>query len=156
MSAPVDLTTVVPVIEMKGDSETDTSLLQQLADEARQFLVGFQWCRAIEEEYFGCGVGGIVAVFLFRIVPATVDIDTWLWAIVGDLPPAYLVTDESRTPGQALRTYIAEMRRWVSAAQSGDPVEDLIPVNVPATPEWASRLSGRLDLLEEGLAARCR
>jgi hypothetical protein len=136
---------------MKGDSETDTLLLQTMSDEARRFLMQFQWCERIAEFYFGAGVGGIVAVFVARIVPNGPGIDEWLWTVVGDLPPACLVTDDSSSPGVALRAYIEEMRKWVGAALEGESVEDLIPVNAPATRDNAEALGSRLTYLETTL-----
>lgn len=134
--------------EMVGDDEEDTTLLQELASEASAYLSAFSWCGSVEERYFGLGAGGMVGVFLFRILPSRPGIDEWLWVIVGDLPPAYLVVDGSRTPIKALRTYIAKMTDWVELASKGRTSHDVIPVNVPATPEWAERLRGRLQMLE--------
>ena len=90
----------------------------------------------------------MVAVFLFEIVPTAKDVDTFLWVVVGDVPPAYLVTDDSRTPREAMRAYVDEMREWVDAVRNGGAIDDVIPVKVPPTREWADRLAGRLDLLE--------
>lgn len=67
----------------------------------------------------------------------------------------YLVTDESRRPSGALRSYIAEMRQWVRAAESGQPVDELIPVNVPATRDTALALKKRLDFLETEILPSC-
>ena len=86
---------------MKGDSDADTDLLNKMAEEAKVFIQAFDWCKGIKEAYFGCGIGSVVGVFFFSIVPASEEVDDCLWAIVGDLPPAYLVTDESRTPSEA-------------------------------------------------------
>ncbi len=141
---------------MKGDSAADTQLLNEMADEAKAFLSAFEWCARIEESYFGCGVGGVVGVFYFRIVPATGGVDEALWVVVGDVPPAYLVTDESPTPSAALRAYVDQMKEWVSAVEMGQSVEDLIPVNAPATPETARALKSRLDSLEAEILPRCR
>jgi hypothetical protein len=145
--------TVVPMAEMKGDDDDDTLLLRRMADDARGFLSGFRWCSAVEKMYFGAGVGGVVAVFYCQIVRASPEVDANLWVVVGDLPPAYLVTDQARTPGQALRIYIAEMRKWVAAVESGLPVDDLIPVSVAPTRAWAGALSGRLTFLEGKILA---
>ena len=68
--------------------------------------------------------------------------------VVGDIPPAFLVTDKSRTPSEALQTYISEMREWVAAAESGQSVDALIPVNVIATREMGLDLKRRLNFLE--------
>ena len=90
-----------------------------------------------------------MAVFLFRIEPSRPGVDEWLWVIYGDVPPAYLVTDISKTPSQALEAYIAEMSKWVRLAKQGRASKDVIPVNVPATPENAVNLEGRLRFLQK-------
>ncbi len=113
--------------------------------EAKEFLSSSTWCERIEESFFGFGYAGIVAVFLFRIVPARPGVDDWLWVVVGDLPPAYLVTEGNLTPDLAIDGYICEMSKWVQAAKEGRPVDHLIPVNVPATQENAEALEGRLN-----------
>jgi len=141
---------------MRGDSDADTRLINEMAGEAKAFLGAFEWCARIEESYFGCGVGGVVGVFYFRIVPATEGVDEGLWIVVGDVPPAYLVTDESPTPSAALRTYIDQMKERVAAVEMGEPVDDLIPVNAAATPETARALKRRLDSLEADILPRCR
>jgi len=140
----VDLSAVTPVSAQMGDSDTDSSMLLTMASDARRFLESFEWCKAVSEQYFGMGVGGVVAVFLCRITPATAEVDEWLWVVVGDVPFAFLVTEEAPTPLLALNAYVREMERWVQAAKTGGPVDDLIPVNVAATSEWGSRLESRL------------
>ncbi len=144
-----DLTTVVPVEEMRGENEQETSGLARMFDEARGFLAAFDWCLTIEESYFGFGYASIVAVFLFRIRPARPSVDDWLWVVVGDLPPAYLVTEGNPTPDLAVDGYISEMTKWVKAAKKGRSVEDLIPVNVPPTRENAAALERRLGVLRQ-------
>lgn len=156
MNDCIDFSSVIPLSEMRGDSDTDTGLLNRMAEEATAFIQGFDWCKGIKEAYFGFGIGGVVAVFFFRIVPSSERVDECLWVIVGDIPPAYLVTDESRTPSESLRAYITEMRAWVAAAESGQAVDELIPVNVPATRESALALKNRLDFLEGEILPSCR
>jgi len=79
-----------------------------------------------------------VCVFLFALMPAGRDVDCLLWVIVGDLPPAYLVTDEASGPVEALRVYVPEMSKWVAAMirafrrrdpreRRADPVEGRAP-----------------------------
>ena len=62
-----DLSKVVPTDEMRGDSESDTTLLKQMLAAGKTYLRSFRWCDSTVESYFGLGVGGVVAVFLFRI-----------------------------------------------------------------------------------------
>lgn len=49
--------------EMRGEDEDETQLLRAQLAEARKYLLGQEWCRGIKKEYFGDGVGGIVAAF---------------------------------------------------------------------------------------------
>ncbi len=144
----VDLSKVVPVSKMKGDSEADTARLKSMLQEAQEYITSFQWCGGIREVRFGWGVGGVVAIFLFRIKPTRENVDEWLWVIVGDLPPAYLVTDVCPTPIRALEAYVREMGRWVEAVKAGKSVKRLIPVNVDPTREHAQMLQTRLRFLE--------
>ena len=144
----VDMRRVVPIADMAGDSANDTALLKDMLTEASRYLKSFSWCGQIVETYFGLGVGGIVAVFLFGVSPSEPDVDEWLWVVVGDVPPAYLVTDEAPNPACALKVYIGLMSEWVKAVHEGRPTDKLVPVNVDPTEEWANALEGRLDFLE--------
>ena len=143
----IPVTGVVPLDQMAGDDEEDTALLREMAESAENCLKSFSWCLAVRDSFFGAGIGKIIAVFLFRISPARHDIDEWLWVVVGDMPPAYLVTECCKTPSEAIEAYIEEMSKWVEHARRGQESAEVIPVNVPATPEWAENLNKRLETL---------
>lgn len=147
--ADVPVRCVIPLTQMVGGDEEDSRLLRIMADGAENYLRCFKWCTGIRETFFGDGYGGIVAVFLFRIERGSPDVDEWLWVIFGDVPPAYLVTDECKTPSEALTGYIGEMSKWVALAKEGRSSVDVIPVYVPPTPENADDLAKRLTLLRE-------
>lgn len=134
--------------------EEDQASLDALYDEARHFLDFYDWCEHITESYVGMFYPGIVGVFLFRIETGREDVDNWIWAIVGDLPPAYITCDESPNPATALDAYIGAMSEWVQAAKNGESVADLIPVNVPATLENATMLESRLKFLDEKILTK--
>jgi hypothetical protein len=118
--------------------------------EAETFLSGFRWCLEVRELYVGLAFPGVVAVFLMRIIPSE-DADEWLWVVVGDVPPAYLVLDDAPTSADALRGYIEQMDRWVAAVKVGDSTDGIIPVNTAPTSEAADALETRLRLLEVGV-----
>jgi hypothetical protein len=139
---------VDPLSQVQWEDEEDAALYGQMVDEARSFLGSFRWCAGVRQMFAGLAVPGVVAVFFAEIVPAKANVDEALWVVVGDLPPAYLADEGSADSAEALRRYIAEMRRWVQAARVGEPVDDLIPVNVGPTRESAARLASRLDFLE--------
>jgi hypothetical protein len=145
------VTGVIPIAEMRGENDEETDLLRAMSERAQQFLGEFAWCSAIREFYFGDGIGNVFAVFLARIQPSHSGIDEFLWVVVGDIPPAYLVTDACHTPKEAMEGYIEEMRRWVAAAYRGQTSKDIIPVNAAPTPESAKTLEQRLNTLERDI-----
>jgi len=75
-------------------------------------------------------------------------VDRWLWTITGDVPPAYLVTDDARKPREALEGYVFEMRRWVRKVRAHEDLTDVIPVDVPPTEKYADLLESRLNFVE--------
>ena len=138
---------VVRAERIAGDDDEDTALLQQMLEEARNYILSFSWCESILGSYFAGGVGKVFAIFLFNISPARPDVDKWMWIVVGDIPPAYIPLEDCRTSREVFDTYIDGMKRWVQLAREGREAapEDGVPhVNVPATREWAESLDGRL------------
>jgi hypothetical protein len=120
-----------------------------MAAEAQRYLEGFRWCGSVRASYMGIAIPGVVGVFLHEIRPKTADADEWVWTVTGDLPPAYIATEDAPTAAAALEGYVGEMRRWVEAVNLGQSIDDLIPVNAPASPEYAAKLESRLAFLEE-------
>lgn len=139
---------VVPLSELQEDDPEEAQMLLSMASDAKSYLSAFEWCQSIKGVYFGAGIGRVIAIFLLKIVPSSDEVEDWLWVVVGDLPSAYLVTDQGKTPAQALELYIDEMRRWTRLARLGQASVDVIPVNAPAMPEWAEKLDSRLSFLE--------
>lgn len=134
----------------------DDLCLAALAIEAKEFILSKKWCRKVCHLSIGMGFEGIVGVFFVEIEPTRDDIDKSLWVVVGDLPPAYLVCDNSPDAVAALEGYIEEMRRWVDAVRRGISVHDMIPVNASPTSEYADLLEKRLNFLERELLERFR
>jgi hypothetical protein len=135
-------------VETFNDEERDA--LNTLAGTAHNYIAKFPWCTTVKQQYFAGGIGFVLAIYLFDITPSGPHIPARVWVIVGDVPMAYLSFEDALTPLEAFDKYVAGMRRWVGAARSGASLEnrdDLPAVNVPATPEWADELAGRLDML---------
>jgi hypothetical protein len=120
-----------------------------LVRQAKEFISSFAWCRSVQKIYVGCIIERVVGLFLFEIVPSSSEIDKQLWVIVGDIPPAYLVTDQAENPSDALKLYIGEMRAWIEAVRTGKPTDDVIPVNANESEKSAAALESRLNFLEE-------
>lgn len=144
----IDFSKLQPIAGLKGEDEAETEQFLTLYQEAKSFLSKFSWCLEIQNSYFGGGVADIVCVFLFEIVPAKPEVDSYLWVVVGDIPPAYLVTDNTSDASHALKGYIEEMERWVNAVEKGMALNDIIPVNAEPTLENAKRLGARLEFLQ--------
>jgi hypothetical protein len=149
LTAAVDFSRLVSVEKISGDSKKDTRLLREMYKDACEYLLSFKWCKSIRRAWFGRGVGGIYAVFLFKIAPSSKKVDKLLWVIVGDIPSAYLVVDESATPLAALRNYVELMQEWVDTVKADKSVDDCIPVNAPATLEYANLLRRRLNFMRK-------
>jgi len=147
----VDYSKVVPLIDMKGDDDDDTAILNEMANEAHNYLVGHAWCANITESYFGFGVGGLVAVFLFRIVPVEDRIDDEIWVIVGDIPPLYISTDNAPNPACALDGYMGAMEEWAEAVLLGRSTDNLPPMSADATPENGKELKKRLEFIDKNI-----
>jgi len=144
----IQMEKVVPIETLRGRSAYDVAELLVLYDEAAEYLKAFSWCGTIEEGFAGICVPGLFGVFLFRFVPAREGVDPWVWVVAGDLPPAYLTTENAPNPACAVDAYIGAMRSWVRAVQEGRPVKDEIPVSAPATIPYATALDARLTLLD--------
>jgi hypothetical protein len=122
--------------------------LRALAHEAQQFITGFKWCRRLTTTRLAWGCPGVLAVFQCKIEPTRKNVDSTLWVVVGDIPPAYLVCEGNRTWKMALEGYVMEMRKWIDAVRSGENLKRIIPVNVSPTTEHAEMLESRLNCIE--------
>jgi hypothetical protein len=141
----IDRTKLKPIAEIKNIE------VRQLANEAENFLLSHHWCKEIENGYHAWAIAGVIGVFLFDIIPLKPEVDKTLWVITGDLPDAYLVTDEAENWQEALGAYVYEMDRWVTAVREGYSLDDVIPVNVEPTLEHAEMLKGRLEFIQKKL-----
>lgn len=148
LSFNINTSKLTPIIEMKGSNKKEDLQLNEMLQEASEYLLSFTWCKEIIKTFFGIGVPGIFAVFLFNI-KLDVNVDDWLWVIVGDIPPAYITVDESPNPASALDGYLGAMYEWVNAVKEGRDTSGLIPVNVPPTIEMAALLEKRLQFLDD-------
>jgi len=150
----IDRTKISALPDLIAKEPHNARDLQALADRATAFLRRFDWSGTIEEIFAGITIGGVIGVFLFHIDPTDPSADHWLWVVAGDVPPAYLVTDDSPNPAMALEAYIDHMTLWVDAVKRGESVDDLMPVNAPATAEYAGMLESRLNFLKDKVLSR--
>jgi len=144
----IDTNKMLPLNKIKVD-RSDKKGIYNFTQEAKIFLLSHKWCKRIIKGYLGLSLEGILGVFYFEIEPIKDKIDRKLWVLTGDIPPAYLVTDNIPNPPCAIAAYIGEMKLWVDAVRKNKSTEDLIPVNVPPTLEYADMLDKRLEFLEK-------
>jgi hypothetical protein len=145
----------IPIDDLTTAGLADTDWLLETADEASKFLGSFTWCRRVGGGVLDRHEPGIFALFCFDIEPETKEVDSSVWIMVGDIPPAYLDTLSNANGAEAIRSYVDAMRDWVDAASTGQPTGQLIPVlykkstrPIDATPENAQMLRGRIDFIE--------
>jgi hypothetical protein len=151
MSAPMDLAKLTPAERIAGEDAEETRLLREMLGSAKRYIASFRWCPSIERVYYGGGVGGVVAVFLFHFDARIGGRDEWLWVIDGDLPAAYLVTDQAGNPAAVLDGYCQLMDEWAKAVIAGQPLNDVFPVKTEPTLENANGLLKRLNFIKTRL-----
>jgi hypothetical protein len=130
---------------------SDSTDVATLAAAAERFLTEQRWCASVLRVTPVFALSGVLGVFRCSLIPSDPAADAMVWVVVGDLPPAYLVHEPGDSWQDALRGYVEEMGQWVAAARTGSPIEDVIPVNVPATPEYADLLASRLTFIRTRL-----
>ena len=133
---------------MKKDIKDDLSIYS-LTVEAKQFILNKKWCKNIINGYLAKSIEGIMCVYFFEIEPSQKNIDNYLWVIVGDIPPAYLVIDNSPDANSAINTYVNEMRIWIKAVKNNESLENIIPLNVPPEEKYADMLETRMVFIEK-------
>lgn len=143
-----------PINEMRGEDEEETRLLSAQLSAAREYLRTHDWCKSIKKEYFGDGVGGIVAAFLFHITPRTKDVDDKLWVVCGDIPSAYLVLDDAPTGTDAISIYCDLMTEWAEAVLSEKGLDDVYPVDAKPTKKNAKDLLSRIEFIRQEIVGK--
>lgn len=136
--------------EIRGDTAEETQRLRHMLDAAEQYVRSHKWCPPIVERYLGYGVGGVIGVFLFRFArPIGEAGDQLLWVVEGDVPSAYLVTEDAPTPRAALERYCELMEDWAQAVLRGEGVSGKYPVPVEPTGQHADMLMKRVAFIRE-------
>jgi len=147
----IDTSGMMDIGSLSDSGVDNISELLILANKAQLFLMSHDWCKSILEGKFDRGWCYIVAVFYFVIEPTYTNVPITHWIIVGDLPSAYIDTDDNPNGACAIDGYVMEMEKWVDAVVAGESVEELIPVNVPPSMQYAIMLQGRLKTIREDI-----
>lgn len=134
---------------------TDKRVLE-LIDKASSFLLSHSWCTAIVNGWLGREWGHILGIFLFEITPVDSEVDDVVWVVVGDVPPAYIDIESAVNIEQVVAAYIDIMMDWVECVEAGSSVEEVYPVAVPPTLEYANMLRTRLELISNRILPELR
>ncbi len=146
---------IVPMDEVVGEDDAETRQLHEMCGEAASYLTSFIWCSRIVKMFFGCGVGGIVGVYFFKLASKVNQTDDKFWVIVGDVPSAYLVTDQAQNPASAMRVYCDLMDEWAQAVLDSKSLENVFPVAAASTIENAKLLLSRTKFIRERVIPTC-
>jgi hypothetical protein len=136
---------------VKPASDIANPEVAEMAVEATRFVAKQRWCARVTHCSLAFAIAGVVGVFRVDLEVAVSAAEPRVWVVVGDLPPAYIAYELDDTWQDALRGYVDEMQLWVDAVREDESLDDLIPVNVPATPEYAEMLAKRLAFLRDQL-----
>jgi len=151
----IDTSNLIPEAEIRGEDTAETAELKSMLQEAKDYVASFGWAPPVTEAHMGIGIGGVVAVFLLRLAePVGEEGDRHLWVIVGDLPPAYLVTDGIDGPLGALAVYCDLMSDWAEAVKSGSSLDECFPVRAPPDSDHAEMLLDRVRFMRERIIAQ--
>ncbi len=131
-----------------GDDREDTRLLREMSTDAQRYMESQKWCKKVNNVLFGDGVGKIIASFLIEIEPTRKGIDKELWVIVGDIPNAYLVTEQTKNGLDAIKVYIDLMQDWINCVNIRGDTNKCFPINVSPTKKWAKELQSRIDFIK--------
>lgn len=127
---------------------SEESGTEDLVSSMDVFLGGFSWARQTGNVWVALAIPGVFGLFLVELDASSADVDRYVWVAVGDIPAAYISTAYATSPREALEGYLAEMSAWAKAVETGEAVDDLIPVNGAPTMENAKALKSRLSFLE--------
>lgn len=145
----IDISRMIPIDDLSSSGLEYVDELKKLADEAISFISSHEWCKNIETVMIDRGWGFILAVFYIIIEPAEKHIPNSFWVIVGDIPPAYIDTEDNPNGACAIDGYVMEMQKWIDHVMDGKSVDNVIPVNAPPEKKYATMLQSRLNMIKE-------
>ena len=128
--------------------------LQDLAEEARDYLLYHTWCRSIKQLWFDRGFSKF-ALFFAEIEPDE-RADHQIWVIVGDVPPLFIGVGEAVTALDAIEIYGGVLDWWIEEVEKGTQLDDLPPLRIrnslkliEPTGENVELVKSRLRLIDE-------
>jgi hypothetical protein len=139
--------------ELHGDSPEDTALLKKMYLEASSYLNTILGDSIKSEMFIAQGVGDIIALFYVKFKNPLSSGDTGIWIVVGDIPSAYFVVDRAQNASEAFEVYCELMDDWAQHVLAGKSLDDVFPIDSPATNENANDLIERIRFIRRNFAS---
>lgn len=132
-----------------GDAE-ETARLVGMADSALNYIRRFKWAPPVKRLYLAFAIGDVMALFLAEFEHAIRSgPDEELWIVVGDMPPAYFIVDESPDAAEALTNYCGLMEEWAESVLVGRDLSECYPIAAAPTEQHARMLKDRMETVRE-------
>jgi hypothetical protein len=152
----IDLTKLQKGSNLFGDTPEDSLLLRDMQESALAYIRSFSWAQEVRETYLAFGIGGVIALFLLRFDKPIKNTDKYLWVVVGDVPSAYFVIDQTTDAVSAIDLYCELMQDWVDAVQSGGSLDNVFPVDASPTKANARLLQSRIRFIHNEIMPTIR
>ena len=123
----------------------------KLEREAREYLLSYSWCDEILDGWLAVVFEEILCVFLYKISSNNIEVDEYIWTIVGDLPPAYIDVESADNPKDVLIGYVDIMSDWVKCVENGESIDECYPIEIEPNEKYAEMLKGRLQFISSEL-----
>ena len=131
--------------DLDGGDQDETPRLLGMADQALNYIRSFKWAPPVKRLYLAFAVGDVMALFLAEFEHAIKGgPDEALWIVVGDMPPAYFIVDESPNADKALDAYCGLMEEWAESVLAGGDLSQCYPIAAAPTTEHAKMLLSRM------------
>lgn len=140
----------IPVLEIDSSIEF-YSEVNQIYNEAKDYLKNFKWCNKIYNGYLYFNMGSTLCIFLFNIENNQSSEDNEIWVVIGDIPTMYLDTVGATSIKEVLSNYIDLASDWIFNVLNNKTLEDSYPFNTEPTKENALLLQSRINFMKNNI-----
>lgn len=123
----------------------------ELYKEAKNYLIGFKWCKQIFESSLVTNIGRALCIYLFKIENTSSKEDNLIWIIVGDFPSMYVDTYGAKTNIEALETYIELAEEWIDTVRKENSTKECYPFIANQDVETALLFEKKITFLKKNL-----
>ena len=152
----IDTSRMLPVNRINSTTADQSIEMQRLVIEARSFFDDQSRCLPVAGMHLAWGFAK-VALFLVSFSDE-MGLDSQVWVVVGDVPPAILNGEICPNALEAFEGYVGELQAWIDAVRAGTPIHDLMPLidperkqSIPPTSENADLVERRVRFIESNI-----